>query len=266
MTGFVLAILLAVASARQIGEDRDVELDPNIPFEPLPGQRCAGRNYDGRRCCTPENPCDEGEGDCDGPLDGGGNDGHLGCRGDLVCGSNNCKKFGHYYHPKDDCCQRPDDARPLEPEAPSEPQFPNAPEFPPPGQRCSGRNYEGRRCCTPENPCNEGEGDCDGPLDGGKNDGHAGCKNGLICGSNNCKQFGKYFHEKDDCCERATGTFQQSPEFDVFGQEGWGQWESWSACSRRCGGGTWTRNRHCSGESCDHLVQTQNQPCNVKPC
>ena len=69
------------------------------------------------------------------------------------------------------------------------------------GQRCSGRNYNGRRCCTPENPCGEGEGDCDGPGDGGKNDGHKGCKSGLVCGSNNCKKFGLYYHEKDDCCD-----------------------------------------------------------------
>merc|ERR1739842_184127 len=82
-------------------------LDPSIPLEPQPGQRCSGRNFQGRRCCTPENPCDEGEGDCDGPGDGGNNDGHRGCRGDLVCGSNNCKKFGHFYHEKDDCCEKP---------------------------------------------------------------------------------------------------------------------------------------------------------------
>ena len=72
------------------------------------------------------------------------------------------------------------------------------------GQRCSGRNYQGRRCCTPENPCDEGEGDCDGPADGGQHDGHAGCKGDLVCGSNNCKQFGAYFHPKDDCCEKAS--------------------------------------------------------------
>ena len=64
------------------------------------GQRCAGRNYNGKRCCTPEAPCDEGEGDCDGPGDGGNNDGHRGCKGDLICGSNNCLQFGAYYHPK----------------------------------------------------------------------------------------------------------------------------------------------------------------------
>ena len=70
----------------------------------FPDQRCAGRNYNGRRCCTPEQPCGYGEGDCDGPGDGGGHDGHGGCRGELVCGSNNCKKFGSFYHDKDDYC------------------------------------------------------------------------------------------------------------------------------------------------------------------
>merc|ERR1712002_1447253 len=55
----------------------------------------------------PEDPCDEGEGDCDGRGDGGLNDGDRGCKGDLVCGSNNCLKFGLYYHEKDDCCEKP---------------------------------------------------------------------------------------------------------------------------------------------------------------
>merc|ERR1712154_422245 len=45
---------------------------PRTPLtEPPQGQRCAGRNFNGRRCCTPESPCGYGEGDCDGPLDGG---------------------------------------------------------------------------------------------------------------------------------------------------------------------------------------------------
>merc|ERR1712211_201105 len=54
---------------------------PNLPEQ---GQRCAGRNFNGRRCCTPEDPCDYGEGDCDGPADGGANDGHAGCR-EILC-------------------------------------------------------------------------------------------------------------------------------------------------------------------------------------
>ena len=56
-----------------------------------------------------------GEGDCDGPGDGGGNDGHAGCRGELVCGSNNCRKFGLFYHEKDDCCDLPDTLRSVGP-------------------------------------------------------------------------------------------------------------------------------------------------------
>jgi len=286
-------------------------------IEPPPGQRCSGRNYQGRRCCTPENPCDEGEGDCDGPGDGGQHDGHEGCKGDLMCGSNNCKQFGAYFHEKDDCCEKP--AKPtkkpitffiplanrcagrhvdngercctslapcIEGEgdcdgdeecaeglvcgnnncnqfaaffhpkddccikaagqelsnAPitiyewgewqewtvnadgkrtrtrpqivkdsggndsndNEPQSidPTLPFDCPSDQRCCGRNFQGRRCCTPENPCDEGEGDCDGPGDGGQHDGHEGCKGDLVCGSNNCKKFGNYYHEKDDCCEK----------------------------------------------------------------
>merc|ERR1719411_1006393 len=294
-------------------------------LEPPAGQRCAGRNYNERRCCTPEQPCDEGEGDCDGPGDGGQHDGHAGCKGDLVCGSNNCLQFGLYYHEKDDCCEKPTNVS--RPEGPANPfinsihptffrpidrrcggrnvdegdcctrdtpcrhgegdceqdedcrddlvcgnnnckQFaayfhekddccvkptsssvgvttifewgpwqawtlnsagekrrlryqvaktasqetstaptildPNIPFEPKQGQRCAGRNYNGRRCCTPAEPCDEGEGDCDGPADGGQHDGHAGCKGDLVCGSNNCLQFGQYYHPKDDCCERPT--------------------------------------------------------------
>merc|ERR1719219_1372482 len=71
---------------------------PLVP-QPAVGQRCAGRNFPGgKRCCSPEQPCGEGEGDCDGPGDGGQHDGNAGCKGDLVCGSNNCRQFGRYYH------------------------------------------------------------------------------------------------------------------------------------------------------------------------
>jgi len=79
----------------------------SVTKEPPPGQMCRGSQYDGQRCCTPDNPCGEGEGDCDGPLEGEKNDGHRGCKGDLVCGRNNCKKFGSYYHHEDDCCEKP---------------------------------------------------------------------------------------------------------------------------------------------------------------
>merc|ERR1712215_239180 len=61
---------------------------------PFPGQHCSG----GRQCCTLQRPCGVGEGGCDGST---------GCKGDLVCGINNCKKFGHYYEVKDDCCDYP---------------------------------------------------------------------------------------------------------------------------------------------------------------
>ena len=134
-----------------------------------------------------------------------------------------------------------------------------------PGQRCSGRNFNGRRCCTPENPCGEGEGDCDGPGDGGRNDGHAGCRGDLVCGSNNCLKFGSFYHPKDDCCERpSTSERHQTaarPRYPSSSGSGypslssqWASWGSWSSCSRthqrvtgRC---RKTRTRRCQGQGC----------------
>merc|ERR1740129_829379 len=113
----------------------------------------------------------------------------------------------------------------------------------PAGQRCCGRNYNGRRCCTPEQPCGEGEGDCDGPGDGGGHDGHAGCRGDLQCGSNNCKQFGAFYHPKDDCCERAGSS--SGPSL-LGGGGGWAEWGSWSSCNR----GSKTRTRLCSCSGC----------------
>ena len=135
--------------------------DPSKQLVPPQNQRCAGRNYPGgtreggSRCCTPENPCDEGEGDCDGDADGGGGDGNRGCKGDLVCGSNNCLKYGAFYHPKDDCCEKAENV--VKKEDPR--KNPSLPFEPPADQRCAGRNFDkgGRACCTIEQPCRLGK-------------------------------------------------------------------------------------------------------------
>lgn len=109
-------------------------------------------------------------------------------------------------------------------------------------QRCRGRLIDGqRRCCTPENPCDEGEGDCDGELDGGTNDGNDGCKGDLVCGSNNCEKFGPYFHANDDCCERPS-------ELDEFGE--WSEWTNLSECEFRNGRMRRRQERTCSTKKC----------------
>jgi len=227
----------------------------SLRTKPPPDQRCSGRIINGaRRCCTPENPCELGEGDCNGPLDGGVNDKHDGCKGDLQCGSDNCLKFGLYFHERDDCCDLPQNV----PENNPTVFFLGAPLEPPAGQICSGRNFNGRRCCTPENPCSEGEGDCDGPEEGGKNDGDSGCKGDLICGSNNCKKFGNYYHEKDDCCEKPTNETR------------WGPWSQFGPCSSECGIGWTNRTRKCIGNRCGtsghHLEELQERICFLQNC
>merc|ERR1712038_1735954 len=252
LVGSVWSLPGITKRSTRVGPKQDKQT--GIPIYPPDGQRCSGRDYQGRRCCTPENPCDEGEGDCDGPGDGGLHDGHAGCKGDLVCGSNNCKKFGHYYYEKDDCCERPETSNltiPLTP--PLDQHGANGiPIEPPVGQRCSGRNYGDKRCCTPENPCGEGEGDCDGPGDGGFHDGHAGCKGDLVCGSNNCNKFGHYYHEKDDCCEKPT---QVPPE------SGWTAWSEFGSCRVKAGSCKKTRTRYCRGPNCPRAQHSQDRPC-----
>ena len=49
-------------------------------------------------CCSIDEPCGVGEGDCD--LDEE-------CHGDLVCGKNNCRRDGTGFTVFSDCCELP---------------------------------------------------------------------------------------------------------------------------------------------------------------
>lgn len=361
---FLITALLCICLSSAVEEDEDCVdeflAEDNLPclkvlqfigrcrsssnlFEPPVGYQCAGRNFGaGRGCCSPENPCDEDVGDCDGPGDGGGSDGHGGCKGDLLCGSNNCEQFGRFYHKKDDCCVKPPgfpgqrcrgrnfdlgicctEENPCEvgeghcethdhcegdlvcgenncgkfgdfyPEDDRCCEKNSTSSIVAPGLRCRGRNFGGGQCCTPGTPCDEGEGDCEENQD---------CKDDLVCGENNCKKFGDFFHVKDDCCVKPTPV-KETPQFLSSGQikqlsevvrivvsselmrllpsehfkkqlpaivrnssSLWGEWEPWSSCSRSCGGGRWSRSRHCSGTGCRHTTQSQTRYCNAVPC
>ena len=143
--------------------------------------RCRGRNFEPKGCCSIFTPCVEGEGDCEDDAD---------CDGDMICGNNNCKAFGDFFHAKDDCC--------VKPETPSTKEVQGGP-------RCRGRNFDARGCCSPDNPCVEGEGDCEEDAD---------CSGDLMCGNNNCKAFGSFFHTKDDCCVKPVETVTR-PSFPL---------------------------------------------------
>ena len=54
-------------------------------------------------------------------------------------------------------------------------------------------------CCTREFPCDEGEGDCNSVGD------HEDCKDGLECGSDNCRTMNGYdssIPSALDCCRK----------------------------------------------------------------
>ena len=117
----------------------------------------------------------------------------------MICGSNNCRQFGFYYHEKDDCCQRNVS---LQAEQRIRGLNPALPLSKPAGQRCGGRHYEEKgSCCTVSTPCGLGEGDCEPKSDGSEHNNNSDCLPGLVCGSNNCRKFGLYYHDKDDCCD-----------------------------------------------------------------
>ena len=118
--------------------------------------RCLGN--DGG-CCTEETPCEKYDGDCDSNSD---------CKGDLICGENNCNVdwlSDSEFDETDDCCME--------------------------NLRCLGNDGG---CCTEETPCEKYDGDCDSDSD---------CKGDLICGENNCNvdwHTDSEFDESDDCC------------------------------------------------------------------
>merc|ERR1712066_937248 len=56
--GMKIIILLTVLTT--LGFCQRLSPPSNPLTEPPAGQRCAGRNFNGRRCCTPEEPCGYG--------------------------------------------------------------------------------------------------------------------------------------------------------------------------------------------------------------
>merc|ERR1711915_1048286 len=113
-------------------------------------------------CCTSSNRCAVGGGDCDRDTD---------CQPGLKCGTNNCRSFHPGAQPAADCC-----IRSTEPVAGT----------------CNG-DSRAWNCCSTSNRCKLREGDCDNDSE---------CQSGLVCASNNCRQFHPGAHSLADCCIR----------------------------------------------------------------
>ena len=71
--------------------------------------------------------------------------------------------------------------------------------------KCNPKTWESydKECCSLEEPCGLGEGDCD--IDDE-------CARDLVCGKDNCLRNGSGFNRKSDCCAlpRIEGTIKLS--------------------------------------------------------
>lgn len=125
-------------------------------------------NWEHSYDCCDGGDCRKGEGDCDK------NQNH--CRGDLVCGGDNCQYMnpGDGYPGDSDCCYEP--CR---------------------GERGWDFSYN---CCVEGGDCGEGEGDCDN---------HGECSGNLRCGKDNCRYMnpgeGKFPNDADCCYQPCRG-------------------------------------------------------------
>ena len=134
-----------------------------------------GGDNDVSFCSSPQ-PCEEGQGDCDFNSD---------CRGNLICGNNNCRQIhGNISAATSDCC-----VKPVTTTAATTPI--NSPGL--------GTDTDWG-FCTAQQPCDESQGDCD-------NDGE--CRGNLVCGRNNCRQIhGNISISSADCCIQNITTTQ----------------------------------------------------------
>ena len=72
------------------------KLSQSLFFTFKVAKSCNGKPKIKWSCCTTGSPCDVGGGDCD-------KDSH--CSGNLVCGNNNCRKWGKHWKRSADCCE-----------------------------------------------------------------------------------------------------------------------------------------------------------------
>ena len=76
------------------GFHADLVDDSHASTDESLGAACNG----GDSCCSADNPCKEGAGDCDV---------HQDCAGELLCGQNNCDLNNPGFDSNDDCCYWP---------------------------------------------------------------------------------------------------------------------------------------------------------------
>jgi len=130
-------------------------------------------------CCTPDNQCPHGVGDCNTDAD---------CQGELMCFQNVGQAYGYVKRSVDVCVNKKINTD----HACSRTESPNGP-----GEKGG--------CCTPDNKCPLGVGDCNTDAD---------CEGNLRCAQNVGNHYG-YFQRKVDVCVDDTLEFVTMVSIDV---------------------------------------------------
>lgn len=158
------------------GSDIMIEACHEGECPPLSNPKCNPKtwsSYD-KECCSVNEPCGYGEGDCDVDDE---------CAGELVCGKNNCLRLGTTFKKGSDCCELPrfEGFGNLNCEPANLPTWLSSDEE---------KNDLLKECCSEERPCGFGQGDCDNDSE---------CEGSLTCGNDNCGT--SFFDPRTDCCE-----------------------------------------------------------------
>ena len=177
----------------------------------------------------------------------------------MVCGSNNCLKFGAYYHEKDDCCERPArrDCTTVRQAVILVLFFSSIftnnlySGFYPDKECIFPFEYKGvvhRQCTWEDSEYRHNQPWC------------------ATATSRSGEALPRHWGNCAPACpvEETPPVVQVSQVSQV-----WGPWSDFSPCSSQCGGGQTLRYRECHLADlalCPHLNQTQIRSCNLNPC
>lgn len=186
------------------------------------------------KCCTEQNKCGVAQGHC-------ASDNH--CKGDLVCGNDNCNYYDSRFAPGTNCCKRKAGS----------------------SKNCYEKIYSwwSSGCCKPDKKCGLHQGACKKDSD---------CEDGLYCGYKNSKSEAGWKYKVNVCTRHPNG----SPLNHAWSgaclsfrkcDEGFGDCDRDSHCKRglKCGrdncGSNYPKGYDCCERKISPSLCSKNEKC-----